>query len=504
MPLEHKDRETSKPTEDESGDSPGVSNASDQEPALDSSGEGEAFRKRQRVNSPRKNEPMASPHKHATFEELLKTAGLVSNMSLAHEIVVDGNFKLKARELPDNSIEKQVRDIMHKAFWDSLKDQLEGDPPSYHHAVTLLGEIKEILISILLPQHDRLRTQIDEVIDLPLIHQQADYGALDVYHYGDFIISTMGMLCAPARDEEIAKLKDMVDVVELFREIFRVLDLMKLDMANYTLQSLRPHIKQQSVDYERGKFQEFLKTQQDGLELTRKWLEEAADDLRSHESQQPAEGAASSPPTLTPVAILNHGYMKLLDWPDVQLYPETIVMDQGRLQEMADKLQKAVLIATVLLVTYTNVGPIITSIQGFPSNLKHHIATILEGVKDHSSIMPNVADQVCTDVNGCLKERGVAEMDAMKMDALKSQVTAAGDRQHSVHKLLDSRARSFIKMLISGPINFDPATRIPPGLATVQPQLLEVAGQFVRVIGHNRTVYGPFYSEILGKILNIT
>ncbi|XP_038065266.1 T-complex protein 11-like protein 1 [Patiria miniata] len=506
MPLEDKDKDTPKSTGDDCGDSPGASNASDQEPALDSSGEGEIFRKRQRVNSPRKNEPMASPHKHATFEELLKTAGLVSNMALAHEIVVDGNFRLKPQDLPDNSIEKQVRDIMHKAFWDSLKEQLEGDPPSYDHAIILLGEVKEFLGSLLLPQQERLRTQIDEVIDLPLIQQQAEHDALDVYHYGNFIISTMAMLCAPVRDEEIAKLKDLVDVVQLFREIFRILELMKLDMANYTLQSLRPHLKQQSVDYERGKFQEFLKTQQDGLELTRKWLEEAADDLRSREPQQPMEGATSSTsssPSLTPVIILNHGYMRLLDWQDARLFPETIVMDQARLQEMADRLRKSVLIATVLLVTYTNVGPIITSIQGFPSNLKHHIDTILEGVNDHSAIMPNVADQVCTDVDKCLKERGIAEMDAMKTDALKSQVIAAGDREHSVHKLLDSRARSFIKMLMSGPINFDPSTRIPPGLTTIQPQLLEVAGQFVRVIGHNRTVYGPFYSEILGKMLNI-
>ena len=58
-------------------------------------------------------------------------------------------------------------------------------------------------------------------------------------------------------------------------------------------------------------------------------------------------------------------------------------------------------------------------------------------------------------------------------------------------------------MLISVPVNFDPTTRIPPGLSTIQPQLMEVAGQFVRVIGHNRTVYGPIYSEILGKMLNI-
>ena len=47
-----------------------------------------------------------------------------------------------------------------------------------------------------------------------------------------------------------------------FREIFEVLDLMKMDMANFTIQQIRPYIQQQSVEYERKKFLEFLKTQQ--------------------------------------------------------------------------------------------------------------------------------------------------------------------------------------------------------------------------------------------------
>ncbi|XP_071792101.1 T-complex protein 11-like protein 1 isoform X1 [Asterias amurensis] len=502
MPIDDKEDNAKLGSEDESKDAPGACSAEGEHP-LDSSGEGDMIRKKPRVNSPRGNSPIASPHKHATFEELLRASGLVTNMALAHEIVVDGNFKLKPKDLPENSIEKQCRDIVHKAFWDTLRQQLEDDPPTYDHSITLLGEVKELLVSILLPHHDRLRTQIEEGIDLPLIQQQAEHGILDVHHYGNFIINTMANLCAPVRDEEIAKLKEISDVVPLFREIFRVLELMKLDMANFTLQSLRPHLKQQSVDYERGKFQEFLKTQPDGLELTRKWLEEAADDLRSQDSPPSAEGAVSSESALTPVRILNHAYMALLDWEDTKLFPETIIMDQSRLQEMAEKLRKSILIATVLLVTYTNMGPIITSIQGFPSTLKHHIVAISDGVGDLRTIMPNIAEQVCTDVNECLKERGIAEMDGLKADALKSQVIAAGDREHSVHKLLDSRGRSFIKMLISVPVNFDPTTRIPPGLSTVQPQLMEVAGQFVRVIGHNRTVYGPIYSDILGKMLNI-
>lgn len=42
------------------------------------------------------------------------------------------------------------------------------------------------------------------------------------------------------------------------REIFRVLDLMKMDMVNFTIQMLRPHLQEHSVEYERKKFQELL------------------------------------------------------------------------------------------------------------------------------------------------------------------------------------------------------------------------------------------------------
>lgn len=44
-------------------------------------------------------------------------------------------------------------------------------------------------------------------------------------------------------------------VITLSREIFRVLDLMKMDMVNFTIQSLRPDLQRQSVEYERAKFQ---------------------------------------------------------------------------------------------------------------------------------------------------------------------------------------------------------------------------------------------------------
>uniref|UniRef100_A0A493TC19 Uncharacterized protein n=1 Tax=Anas platyrhynchos platyrhynchos TaxID=8840 RepID=A0A493TC19_ANAPP len=75
-----------------------------------------------------------------------------------------------------SGLEKKVRDIVHKAFWDCLEAQLKEDPPTYDHAIKLLGEIKETLLSFLLPGHTRLRNQITEVLDLDLIKQEAENG----------------------------------------------------------------------------------------------------------------------------------------------------------------------------------------------------------------------------------------------------------------------------------------------------------------------------------------
>ena len=47
----------------------------------------------------------------------------------------------------------------------------------------------------------------------------------------------------------------------IFRNIFEMMDVMKMDMANYTIQQIRPYLQQQSIEYERTKFQQFLDQQ---------------------------------------------------------------------------------------------------------------------------------------------------------------------------------------------------------------------------------------------------
>jgi len=73
------------------------------------------------------------------------------------------------------------------------------------------------LMELLLPHHQRLRANIDEVLDLDLIEQQAEHGTLDFQHYSSFIVDKMSLLCAPVRDELISSLRGIADIVTLYR-----------------------------------------------------------------------------------------------------------------------------------------------------------------------------------------------------------------------------------------------------------------------------------------------
>eukprot|EP00069_Balaena_mysticetus_P021042 bmy_13427T0 len=123
--------------------------------------------------------------------------------------------------------------------------------------MTLAHEIA-VLLSFLTPGGNRLRNQICEVLDTDLIRQQAEHSAVDIQALANYVISTMGKLCAPVRDDDIRELKATCNIVDVLRQIFHVLDLMKMDMVNFTIRSLRPHLQRQLVDYERTKFQEIL------------------------------------------------------------------------------------------------------------------------------------------------------------------------------------------------------------------------------------------------------
>lgn len=491
------------------------SKANDSEQGLEDAVEGsdEALQKKIKSGSPstqRVQRPHSSPPRFVTVEELLETAKGVTNMVLAHEIIVNGDFRIKPIELPEDSLEKRVKEIVHKAFWDCLSVQLSDDPPSYDHAIKLVGEIKETLLSFLLPGHTRLRNQITEVLDLDLIKQQAENAALDISKLAEFIIGMMGTLCAPVRDEEVQKLKNIKEIVPLFRAIFSVLDLMKVDMANFSVSSIRPHLMQQSVEYERKKFQELLEKQPNSLDFVTQWLEEAADDLmnQKYKNALPAGGGASGSdegPVPNPVAVQNHAYLRLLRWDHLQRpFPETVLMDQSRFQELQLQLEQLTILGAVLLVTFSMAASGIASQANFAEKLKMIVKILLTDMHLPSfrlkDALTTIGEKVCLEVSSCLSQCGFAPFTMEKEIVLKGQIQAVASPDDPIRRIMDSRILTFLETyLASG--HQKPLPTVPGGLGPVQTELEEVAVKFVRLVNYNKMVFSPYYDAILSKTL---
>ena len=85
-----------------------------------------------------------SPPKILTFDEVRDAIKNVEDMQLAHEIAINPDFRLQPYAPPETSLEKRIKTIMHDAFWDLLREELNADPPQYDHAIALLGDIKEV------------------------------------------------------------------------------------------------------------------------------------------------------------------------------------------------------------------------------------------------------------------------------------------------------------------------------------------------------------------------
>ncbi|KAL3884124.1 hypothetical protein ACJMK2_030346 [Sinanodonta woodiana] len=446
----------------------------------------------------------ASPPKFVSFEDLMTAANGLKNMTLAHEIAVDNNFKLEKLEIPVNSVQRQVKEIMHKAFWDALETKLREDPPDFTHALVLIQEVKENLFSLLLPQHARLRAQIDEVLDIDLIQQKMDNDAFDIFYYSDYVVTIMAKLCAPARDERISHVRETKEVVPLFKEIFEVLDLMKMDMANFTIQQMRPYIQQQSVEYERKKFQEFLEKQKevgvDGLEFTKEWLKRSFERLQHEAGQTPLEGATQNAP-VTPAAVMNGAYMELLNWDENNVYPETLLIDQTRFMDLGDKTRRLTLISSALLVTYNTVGSPISGVQSLKERLKTQICTILEGVldRDLSSALENVGEQIHKEVNAYLKDHGFTQRDEEQKGTILGQVKGLTTPDHPVLSVMSKRVLTFIALALFS--RHTEPLKVPPGMSVVEKELSQICGSFLRLISHNRAVFGSFYAEIIGALV---
>uniref|UniRef100_A0A8C5RMR7 T-complex 11 like 1 n=1 Tax=Laticauda laticaudata TaxID=8630 RepID=A0A8C5RMR7_LATLA len=287
----------------------------------------------------------------------------------------------------------------------------------------------------------------------------------------------------------------------IFLAIFSVLDLMKMDMANFAVSSIRPHLMQQSVEYERKKFQELYEKQPNSLDFVAKWLQEAMVDLQSKVVCASNNDAAfaSKVLALSPVAVQNHAYIQLLKWNHLQKpFPETVLMDQSRFQEMQLELDQLILIGAILLVTFNASGSALSDLPAFTNKLKMAIQVFSFNLDETLAV---ISEKICAEVNSCLSQHGFTPFTSEKVIVLKGQIQALANPDNAICTLIDSRIQLFLENYLA----CGHQKSLPPvlgGLGPIQRELEEIAIKYIRLVDYNKLVFSPYYDEILSKILN--
>ncbi|OQV22448.1 T-complex protein 11-like protein 1 [Hypsibius exemplaris] len=446
----------------------------------------------------------------AQLEQLMTGADRLERMILAHELAVNQDFTVDGTP-HEGSLEAKIRETMHQAFWDVLQASLSQTPPDHTQALILLGEVKQTLLSFLPDgQGMQMREIINRNLDVEHIKEQIAHDAFDFREKAHFIISIMGRLCAPARDEEIKQLSTIEEIVPLFRAVFRILEEMKLDMLNFTLKQARPIINMHSIEYEQQMFDEFLATEPEPLHLTKDWLRSTAISLlESADSEGTRNPCASPPPSgssssssssswkISPTRLLRHAFLNLLDW-NSGPYPETLVADISRFLELQIYSETVVLSAATLLVIWNAIGSRITDAAAFKGDLLELIQACVENREQaNQELMASVWVFVEPEIE---KHLSADAKSPAVLPGLRILVLDLYRREHPVRQLLMKRLKESVEAAVAaGPAS--PVQTISPAfMPHFQGSIRALSEDFVKIISRNQTVFGRYYTRLITEL----
>lgn len=428
------------------------------------------------------------PQEHMASPSMTHALG---NSQIVHEVALDEEFRLDIE--PPGSLQERVRAVMERAFYDRLKEEFDRSPPNYSALPSLIAEMRDSMIELLVNGHDDVQQSIYEILDLQVIQQQITRGVFEPASLMKFIVSTLAKICAPTRDVEVTELGRATSLTVFIQNAHRLLRVMKIDVANYHLQAARPEITAHAAQYERENFALMLEEKTTGLDNTRTWLGMAIDSVH----QNPAAVVEG----ISLADYVNEMFVQLLGHSttvDIDTLPEPLLLDSHRILLLNARLQVAVKIACYHTLALT-VAPQLKGIRDFNDKL-------------FKGLMPLVADSKCSAadvfalvldvINQILMAQGAPALSPDRCETLSGLLGSMYQGKHPVRAILHRRALAIMRKALSQHQISQEANKLQTaGLEAVHAEL-EVIAQTIALLGtYNKEVYAPYYDAMLGELL---
>ncbi|BES93958.1 T-complex protein 11 [Nesidiocoris tenuis] len=413
---------------------------------------------------------------------------LMFKMFLAHELATGGLLSDETKPPEEefanpDPIYNAVKEQVHNAFWEQFRAEINSEPPKLDMAFQLIQDIKQNLLSVVTPNAKSIKSKIEEVLDVELMQQQLEHGALDFRKYAEFIISIMSQICASIRDELLVQLKQEEDIVQVFRGILETLNLMKLDLVKFALTSIKPEILNNQMKYEREKFNDLVRVENGVLPNTEAWL-------KNHI----VPGSEESVEDLVIRALGD-----ILTWKPECPYPETLFIDAPRLVILKNSFYKlCVACSTVLLGL--GCSPVeLANDWNYKESLKSHALILLNKVNNDETlckVLPNLVEQFKTDANTRLTELGHGSLAEAQGVSFSEQIPQAADPKNKVRQLVESRILSFLIAAAKSPRT----ANFPMSLVLFKNEIDNLNSRFAYIANYNLNICREYYHEVIKKL----
>lgn len=320
---------------------------------------------------------------------------------------------------------------------------------------------------------------------MALIEQQIQRGVFDLSGMLRYILETMRQMCALVRDETIRTIERQSNPVQQLRGILELLDDMALDLANYRLRALRPHLAPIAVQYEQKKFAESLRQNAVGLAKTRSWLQkslqrlEEAAEQRNPENINPDKNNRPRPNT-----VFEEAFISLLKLPEPitrLTCPETLLLDVDRMVIFQNETQAVTIVAALLMFAKG---------FGYSEDLEALSRKLFVMLDDGSTTIDNLSAEL---------ERSLPVSQERKA-LIRSMVEKTLKHTDTVYSLLVRRVASVIRSQLHTGRFVTREMLVSYGLEHVSKRLERLCNRLYVLVRHHRQVYSTWYDDIIADL----
>ncbi|KAI9761164.1 MAG: hypothetical protein M4579_001211 [Chaenotheca gracillima] len=310
--------------------------------------EQEAARNSQRIASP--NLPQSSAQRSTSSQRppitreslcMLEFESIINNRELRHVINFNPHLCFKPHFDIENSRKKKLE---AEEYWSLLKQDFQNslsplqacdqNPAGDERIRDIFCEVKHILRT-LVPERDL--QLIGDILDVDLLMQQVRRKVLDYPRLASSLADVVYQHCAPMRDDCVHKMvttigrgaanQDVECLVEGVKELFTVLENMKLDVANHQITSLRILLVENTLGFETQYFLSKIRHGRIDVGPSRHWFTECQ---------------AHSRPEEKPTSVFVRGVVDLVLSANDDAFPATFQFDDERLKCLRWDLQNVI------------------------------------------------------------------------------------------------------------------------------------------------------------------